>query len=134
MLAGTSLGFLSSANGLLGRPAAVAPACVMTAKESHVLPPGFALSPNALGNQTGASLATTDRLIVAARHADVCPQALFATHRVIKIDLLITTIIGGMPAQTGLGPCTPPGNPGLRGLPHPFFKSRLVNTPGLVTV
>ena len=36
-------------------------------------PPGYSLSPLALGNQTGNEFATTDRLIVAARHSDVNP-------------------------------------------------------------
>ncbi len=39
-------------------------------KQSYV-PQGTALSPMALGNLTGNPLATTDRLIVAARHAEV---------------------------------------------------------------
>ncbi len=48
----------------------------MDPKLAHVLPLGYSLSPMALGNQTGAMAATTDRLIVAARHSDVSTRPL----------------------------------------------------------
>ena len=38
---------------------------------------------------------------------------------------MIIVIIGGIPAQTGLGPCKPPVDPGLRGLPHPLFYANI---------
>ena len=72
--AGVQLGYLSSHASLLSRQAAAPKPC----KDDVVQPPpGFALTPRALGNQTGDALATTDRLIVAARHSDVRPSPCF---------------------------------------------------------
>ena len=67
--AGARLGFLNSS--ALFSPHAATACAKGTPERAHVPPPGYGLSPMALGNQTGSVVATTDRLIVAARHSDV---------------------------------------------------------------
>lgn len=72
--AGARLGFLNS-SALF--PHAAAPNCIkVDPRLAHVPPLGYGLSPMALGNETGVMTATTDRLIVAARHSDVSTSLL----------------------------------------------------------
>ena len=66
---GARLGFIGAAVPVeLATPL---PLCAQQPDAYSGPPPGWGLSPLALGNQTGAAHATPDRLIVAVHHTEV---------------------------------------------------------------